>query len=223
MDLQVAIFLLIFLSISSLATIGICFVELRSCWRNYRDKHTAKQRNAAAAAALGIDDSEFAAVCLAAAAAEEGAMSSTAGGGGGGSSGLGGGAQEVQQLVADMDGRLMVGNGGPGGAFSLVYDEYGGHILGASGSEEEDPLDSLCRRGRHPDEEEEAAAAREYLRENHLAMYGEQIPMRNLVAQLWMDFYCVSDSVEFVPVHYPSVLRTYANVHNQCFSFDISM
>jgi hypothetical protein len=36
MDLQVAIFLLIFLSLSSLATIGICIVELRSCWRQYR-------------------------------------------------------------------------------------------------------------------------------------------------------------------------------------------
>ena len=36
MDLQVAIFLLIFLSLSSLATIGICFVEIRSCWRQYR-------------------------------------------------------------------------------------------------------------------------------------------------------------------------------------------
>ena len=38
MDLQVAIFLLIFLSLSSLATIGICFVEIRSCWRQYRLK-----------------------------------------------------------------------------------------------------------------------------------------------------------------------------------------
>ena len=36
MDLQVAIFLLIFLSLSCLATLGICFVEIRSCWRQYR-------------------------------------------------------------------------------------------------------------------------------------------------------------------------------------------
>ena len=36
MDLQVAVFLIIFLSLSSLATIGICFVEIRSCWRQYR-------------------------------------------------------------------------------------------------------------------------------------------------------------------------------------------
>lgn len=36
MDLQVAIFLLIFLSLSCLATLGICYVEIRSCWRQYR-------------------------------------------------------------------------------------------------------------------------------------------------------------------------------------------
>ena len=43
MDLQVAIFLLIFLSLSSLATIGICFVEIRSCWRQYRLKVETKK------------------------------------------------------------------------------------------------------------------------------------------------------------------------------------
>ena len=36
MDFEVAIFLLIFLSLGVLATVGICFVEIRSCWRNYR-------------------------------------------------------------------------------------------------------------------------------------------------------------------------------------------
>lgn len=44
MDLQVAIFLLIFLSLSSLATLGICYVEIRSCWRNYRMRKTQKTR-----------------------------------------------------------------------------------------------------------------------------------------------------------------------------------
>ena len=43
MDLQVGIFLLIFLSLSSLATIGICFVEIRSCWRQYRLKVETKK------------------------------------------------------------------------------------------------------------------------------------------------------------------------------------
>ena len=43
MDLQVAVFLLIFLSISSLATLGICFIELRSCWRNHVLKKTRKR------------------------------------------------------------------------------------------------------------------------------------------------------------------------------------
>lgn len=36
MDFEVAVFLLIFLSLGVLATVGICFVEIRSCWRNYR-------------------------------------------------------------------------------------------------------------------------------------------------------------------------------------------
>lgn len=47
MDLQVAVFLLIFLSISSLATIGICFVEIRSCWRNYRRRRHRKRHDLA--------------------------------------------------------------------------------------------------------------------------------------------------------------------------------
>ena len=38
MDIEIAIFLLLFLSLSLLATIGICFVEIRSCWRNYRTR-----------------------------------------------------------------------------------------------------------------------------------------------------------------------------------------
>jgi len=67
MDPNAAIFLLSFLSVSSLATLGICFVELRSCWRSYRERQAFKQR----IAALAFEDNEFLAVCLAAAAAAE--------------------------------------------------------------------------------------------------------------------------------------------------------
>jgi len=183
MDLQVAIFLLIFLSISSLATIGICFAELRSCWRNYRSRHTTKQRNAAAAAALGVDDNEFAAACLAAAAAAEDAAIApmTTVGAYGGAHGNNG--YYYQDGLALGTGLSMSGSGvgqGPhnlpyplldpeAAGFDLLYDEYGGHLL--------------LNEGQDDNGDGGNGVASPLLRDNSI-IYGENIPMRGLVAPI---------------------------------------
>jgi hypothetical protein len=145
MDLQVAIFLLIFLSISSLATIGICFVELRSCWRNYRSRNSTKQRNEAAAAALGLDNNEFAAACLAAAAAAEESVIAPMTGAASYSSHQGSNSyyyQDYNSGTTSVGLPMASARMGPAqhgmpyplldpeaGGFDLLYDEYGGHLL----------------------------------------------------------------------------------------------
>lgn len=159
MDLQVAIFLLIFLSISSLATLGICFVELRSCWRNYRAKHESKLRHAAAAGAMGMSDAEFAEAFAAAAAEVESRNHLSA-------------AHELQaQQMMMVDGEALGGAGGAqAGAGDIVYDDMGMPVVhGGRGG---------AHGGDHVlmDEDDERE---NMMRGNHI-LYGEQYPMHGV-------------------------------------------